>query len=148
MPNGTLGHGAATVLPTCRMWPAPNPPTVQVTKTSRRILAGVGLEAGRLDSGNRASLVAIGGVAGNADRADDVTNRGPDQHAAGVGHDPSLAGGRERGEEHRRLGRTCRERARAEPHAKRSPSLAVCDVEPHQAGLVLALECHEVPAGI
>jgi hypothetical protein len=56
-------------------------------------LAGIGLEARRLDTGDRAGLVALGGAAGNAGGADDVTRRGSDQHATPglVTMRPSLA---------------------------------------------------------
>src|SRR5258708_8271446 len=49
---------------------------------SARVLAGIGLEASRLDPGDRAGLVALGCVAGNADGADDVTCRGSDRRPA------------------------------------------------------------------
>ena len=39
------------------------------------ILAGIGLEAGGLDAGDGAGLVLVRGVAGDADRADDVARR-------------------------------------------------------------------------
>src|SRR5260370_25278617 len=76
-----------------------------------RVLAGIGLEARRLDAGDRAGLVALGGAAGNAGGADDVTRRGSDQHAAGIGDHAPLACRRQHGEELRRLGRARGERA-------------------------------------
>src|SRR5258707_1852332 len=55
-----------------------------------RVLAGIGLEARRHDAGDRAGLVALGGAAGNAGGADDVTRRGSYQHADGICDHDSL----------------------------------------------------------
>src|SRR5882757_3135056 len=57
--------------------------SIRATKPSP-ILPGVALEAGGLDAGERAGFVLVGGVAGNADGADDVARRVSDQHAAGI----------------------------------------------------------------
>src|SRR5215472_6259956 len=115
---------------------------------SARVLPRIGFEPGRLDAGDGAGLVAVGRVAGYADRADDVAGRGSDQHAAGIGDHASLAGGRQHGEELRGLGRARGERTRAETHAERAPGLAEGDVEAQEAGLVLALERDQVSAGV
>src|SRR5262249_56861790 len=52
--------------------------------TARSVLAGVGLEARRLDAGDGARLVLVGSVAGNADRADHISAGVADQHAAAI----------------------------------------------------------------
>src|SRR5215468_331829 len=72
-------------------------------RRSARVLSRIGFEPRRLDTGDGAGLVAVGRIAGNADRADDVARRGSDQHAAGIGDHAALAGGRQHGEELRRL---------------------------------------------
>src|SRR5258707_14699239 len=113
---------------------------------SARVLSGDRLAPRRLDAVDGAGLVAIGGIAGNADRPDDVAGCASDQHAARIGHHASAAGRRQHREELRRLGRPRRERARAEAHAQRTPRFAEGDVEAQQAGFVLALERHEVTA--
>src|SRR5262249_14007205 len=115
---------------------------------SARVLSRIGFESRRLDAGDRAGLVAVGGIAGNADRADNVARRGSDQHAAGIGDHASIAGGRQHSEELRGLRRARGERARAEAHAERAPGLAEGDVEAQEAGLVLALERDQVSAGV
>src|SRR6266702_701321 len=112
----------------------------------RRQNTGVRLEPSCLNAGDGAGLVAIGGIAGNADCPDDVAGGASDQHAAGIGHHASAAGRRQHREELRRLGRTRGERARAEAHAQRAPGFAKGDVEAKQTGFVLALERHEVTA--
>src|SRR5262245_1232407 len=91
--------------------------------------ARIGLEAGSLDAGERAELVVVGRIAGNADRADDVATGIADQYAARIGDDAAAARGRQHVEELRRVGRTLGERARAEAHAERAPRLSVGDVE-------------------
>ncbi len=58
---------------------------------------------------------------------------------------PPLAG-REGAHEGRRCGGTGRPARRAEAHAERAPGLAEGDVEPEDAGTVLALERHQVAA--
>src|SRR5499433_2553911 len=117
-------------------------------RRSARVLPRIGFEPRRLDTGDGAGLVAVGRIAGNADRADDVARRGSDQHAAGIGDHAPFAGGREHGEELRSLRRARGERARAEAHAERAPGLAEGDVEAQEAGLVLALERDQVPARV
>src|SRR5262249_24336246 len=122
-------------------------PTPSVRR-SARVLSRIGFEPRRLDAGDGAGLVAVGRIAGNADRADDVARRGSDQHAAGIGDHAPFAGSREHGEELRSLRRARGERARAEAHAERAPGLAEGDVEAQEARLVLALERDQVPARI
>src|SRR5215470_12290792 len=110
--------------------------------------ARIRLETGRLDAGERAELVVVGGVAGNTDRADDVAAGVADQHTAWIGDDAPAARGGQHVEELRRVRRTLGERARAESHAERAPCLSVGDVEAQDARLVLALESDEMSAGI
>ena len=110
--------------------------------------AGIGLEPRRLDAGDGADLVVVGGVARDADRADDVAVGIADQHAGGIADHAALAHRRQHGEELRRVGRAFGERARAEPHAERAPGFAEGDVEAQDSRLVLALEGDEMPAGI
>src|SRR4029450_12154702 len=94
---------------------------------SARVLPGISLKPRRLDAGDRAGLVAVRRVAGNADRADDVASSVSDQHAARIGHHAYVARRRQHGEELRRLGRSRSQRARAEAHAERAPGLAERD---------------------
>src|SRR5690242_21089196 len=51
-------------------------------RTRRRALPRIGLQPGRLDAGDRARLVIVGGVAGDADGAEQPLAI-LDQHAAG-----------------------------------------------------------------
>src|SRR5215467_1719792 len=115
---------------------------------SRRADARIGLEAGRLDAGYPAFLVVLRSVAGDPDRADDLVCAVADQNPANDRHEPAAARRRERGEEQLRARRAPGERPPAEPHAEGCPGLAEGDVEPEDAGLVLALEGDEMPAGI
>src|SRR4030081_3779102 len=64
--------------------------------------ARIGLETRRRNAGDRAFFVIVRGVARNADRPEDVTGLVADQHAAGDRHEPPVARGGERGEEHLR----------------------------------------------
>ena len=49
---------------------------------SRHASVDLGGEAGALDARHRGGLVVVGGVAGDADRAEQVTVRVADEHAA------------------------------------------------------------------
>src|SRR5262249_6849311 len=112
------------------------------------VLPRIGLEPSRLDAGDRAGLVAVGRVAGDADRADGVAGCGSDQYAAGIGDHATAAGRRQHGEELRRLRCARGERARAKAHAKRAPSLAERDVKAQEPGFVLTLERHQMTSSV
>src|SRR5882724_12989869 len=115
---------------------------------SGRFLAGIGREAGGLNARDGTYLIVIGGVARDTDRADHVAILVADQDARRARHQPPVAHRGERREECRLLGRAAGERARAEPHAERAPGLPERNVETQNAGLVLTLECDQMPAGV
>src|SRR6266852_44089 len=92
-------------------------------RRSALLAAWIGLQSGRLDAGDRAGLVLVGGVAGNTDRPDDVAAGIADQHAARIGDHAPAARRIERVEELRRVGGALEQRARAEAHAERTPRL-------------------------
>src|SRR5262249_29235968 len=115
---------------------------------SGRVGARIGLQPRRRDARDGTFLVVLGGVAGNADRANDIATRVLNEHAAGHWHEASLAHGRECRVELRLARGAARERARAESHAERAPGFAERNVEAQDAGLVLALEGDEVAACI
>src|SRR5215467_4661985 len=114
----------------------------------RRLLAGIGSEASGLNAGDGTYLVVIGSVAGDADRTDHVAILVPDQDAGRAWHQTPAAHRRKRRVERRLLGCAAGERARAEPHAERTPGFPERDVKTQDAGLVLPLERDEVPAGV
>src|SRR5580704_4937760 len=110
--------------------------------------ARIGLETSCFDAGNRARFVLVQGVAGYADRADDVATRGLDENAARIGDHAPTTRGRQHGEKLRRAGCALRERARAEAHAEGTPSFTEGDVEAENARSIFALEGNEVAARI
>src|SRR5215217_872528 len=91
--------------------------------------ARVRLQPRGLDPGDGADFVLVGGVAGNADRADDIAAGVPDEHAARNRHQTALAHHRERPEELRVLGGTAGQRTAGKAHAERAPGFAEGDVE-------------------
>src|SRR5215470_717509 len=99
--------------------------------TSSRLFAsaGVCLEPGRLDAGERAGLVLVRGIPRNADGADNVAGGVFDQHTTWIGDDTSAARRREHGEKLRRAGGAFCERTRAEAHAEGAPRFSKCNVE-------------------
>src|SRR5882757_9698039 len=107
---------------------------------SRLGAAGIGFESGGLDARDGAGLVLVGSVARDTDGPNDIAAGVADQHAARIGDDAPAARRRQHGEELRRAGGALRLRARAEAHAERAPGLSIGNVEPQEAGLVLALE--------
>src|SRR5580704_8222613 len=115
---------------------------------SGRVDARIGLEPRRRDAGDGALFVVVGGIPGNADRPDDVAGPVTDQDAAGNRHEPSVAGGGERREEHLRARYAARQGARSEAHAQRPPGFTEGYLKTQDAGFVLALEGHQVTAGI
>src|SRR6266849_3334942 len=110
--------------------------------------AGIGLETGRFDAGNRARFILVRSIAGYADRADNVAARGLDENAARIGDHAPTARGRQHGEKLRRTGSALRERARAEAHAEGAPSFTEGNVEAENARSIFALEGNEVAARI
>src|SRR5262249_38416243 len=110
--------------------------------------AGIGSEAGGLNTGDGTYLVVIGSVARDADRADHVAILVPNEDAGRAWHQPPAAHRRKCGVERRLLGCAAGECARAQPHAERTPGFPERDVETQDAGLVLALERDQVPAGV
>src|SRR5262245_2296896 len=113
-----------------------------------RLLAGIGSEASGLNAGDGAYLVVIGSVARDADRTNDVAILVPDQDAGRTRHQPPAADRRQCGEECRLLGCAAGKRARAEPHAERTPGFAESNIETQDSGLVLTLEGDQMPAGV
>src|SRR3979490_3505771 len=88
---------------------------------SRLGAAGIGFESRCFYTRDGAGLVLVGGVARDADGADDVAAGVADQHAARIGDDAPAARRRPHGEELRRAGGALRQRARAEAPAERAP---------------------------
>src|SRR6516164_3577464 len=125
-------------------------PSLQTKNTRRRqsVCTRIGFQSRRLDAGNRAHLVFVRSVARNAAGADDIAGAVAYQDAARIGDHATMACRRQHREKLRRLGRAAGERARAETHAERAPGFAERDVEPQDAGFVLALERDEMAAGI
>src|SRR5215204_1027068 len=110
--------------------------------------ARIGLQSGSLDSRNRTYLIIVRRIARNADGADRGACGIADQHATRIGNHTPAACGCEAGEKHRRLFGTLEQSSGTEAHAERAPGFAERDIEPQNAGLVLALESHQMPAGI
>src|ERR1700730_5207949 len=111
-----------------------------ISPHSALLPARIGLQSRRLDAGDRAGLILVGGVAGNPDCPDDVAAGVADQHAARIGDHAPAARRIEGVEELRRVGGALEQRARPKAHAERAPCLAIGDVVAKDAGLVLALE--------
>src|SRR5438876_178015 len=123
-------------------------PLRSMQATGSELRPGRRLQARGLDAGDRAGLVLVRCVAGNADRSQHFPGLALDQNSAGHRHHAAGADGGERIDEHRHLLRAIGELAGAEPHAQRAPGLGHGDVGPQDSRSVLALERHEMTAGI
>src|SRR5690242_7356701 len=113
----------------------------------RRRLRRIGRESRRADAADGAVLVLVGGVAADADRADDGGTVA-DEDAARDGNETAVGGGGQRAHEVRTIGEPIAQRPARLTHAERAPRLADRDVGTEDARAVLALERDELTAGV
>src|ERR1700735_710964 len=108
----------------------------------------VGLQPGGVNTVDRKLLVAIFGIAGNADRADDLAVVAADQHAAAFGKNLLVARGDEIAHEDRTLDRALAHELRAAPERQRRIGFAIGHFEADHGGAVFLLEALYLAAGL
>src|SRR5689334_11702162 len=95
--------------------------------TLAETLSRIGLQPGGLDTGDGADLVIVGGVAGDADRAEQA-RAVLDQDATRYRHETALGQRIDGVDEIGLLLRALKQRPRAHAHGERAPGLAVGDL--------------------
>src|SRR5690348_10919213 len=111
-------------------------------------VAGIRRQSGGLDAVHGAGFVLFRDVAADADGADDGAVAAANEHAARYRDHPTFGGIAQCADE----GWLCRgaagEFASAEAHAQDTPRLALGDLRPQQARIVVTLQRHQMAAGI
>src|SRR5690348_1261691 len=105
-------------------------------------------ETGRLDALDGAVLVAVGGVAADADRPDGPAVAVQDEDAARHRDELPLRGGGHRALERGTILQTVPDRARRDAHPERPTGLPLGDPHPEGAAAVVTLERDDLPAAV